>query len=74
VQIPGLNFQIGGGLGMDPALTDPSMLSSGGQMGNMFSQLSDAYGGINPPKAVSRDRNPSTGGPRQAQQRKPEGF
>lgn len=39
VQIPGLPFQIGGGLGMDPALSDPSLLEAPGlppELGNIF--------------------------------------
>lgn len=37
VQIPGLPFQIGGGLGVDPALKDPSLLESPQpDLGNLF--------------------------------------
>lgn len=55
VQIPGLPFQIGGGLGVDPALKDPSLLESPAlppELGNVFAG----------PQAQPRQRKPPTNG------------
>lgn len=60
VQIPGLPFQIGGGLGVDPALADPSLLES--------AAMPD-LGGNNPfgprtaePRTQPRQRKPQENG------------
>lgn len=60
VSIPGLDFQIGGGLGQDPALKDPSLLRSQGTGGDMFTSAIPK--GPNMPPGTSpipvRRRNP----------------
>jgi hypothetical protein len=77
VRVPGLDLQIGGGLGMDPAIKDPSMLTAGGGMGNTFSNMASAYGaGGTPPKAGQRgSRSPNLmSTSTDVKQRKPETF
>ena len=76
VRIPGLNFQIGGGLGMDPALDDPMMgMGGGGGLGSVFSNMANGLGQpgqrIGSGTAVNRVAPPSGS---QTKQRKPEGF
>ena len=46
VSIPGLSFQIGGGLGTDPALKDPSLLTKS-LPGDFFSPIQQQGGGTN---------------------------
>lgn len=65
VRIPGLNFQIGGGLATDPALKDPSLLSNPFE-GDLYSSLMPNGGQNNPGSvAVPKRRTPTstTGGP-----------
>ncbi len=66
VQIPGLPFQIGGGLGHDPAIDDPRSagLGSGSPMGTTFQDMLKGLGG--PGESSARGPAPS------ARQRKPE--
>lgn len=51
VSIPGIPFQIGGGLGRDPALKDPSLLEG------QAAAFPDLFGG--PGSALPRDMNPN---------------
>jgi hypothetical protein len=55
VQIPGLPFQIGGGLGVDPALADPSLLEQA------MPDVGDPFGEA-PRTAQPRQRKPSNNG------------
>lgn len=70
VSVPGLPFQIGGGLGTDPALMDPSLLVGSGREGPGAFKY-DPFGGapsspmgpamsLNAPSQVNR-RKPSNG-------------
>jgi hypothetical protein len=52
VRVPGLGIQIGGGLGMDPALKDPSMLTGRGLGGPRGASLRSPS-----PNATSLDPN-----------------
>jgi hypothetical protein len=56
VSIPGIPFQIGGGLGIDPALRDPSLLQAMAPMGNPFS------GGPSATQPGARRRTPEGNG------------
>lgn len=54
VQIPGLPFQIGGGLGTDPALADPSLLQSDPREVFKYSPFTHAEGEVPRGKAQPR--------------------
>jgi len=64
ISIPGLGFQIGGGLGRDPALGDPSLL----ELGNTFREFQPFQGvaqnqfNPTPPAAATTGSRPSSGG------------
>ncbi len=45
VRVPGLGIQIGGGLGMDPALKDPSLLTGRSMGSSVFGDLVNRSGG-----------------------------
>lgn len=68
VQIPGLGFQIGGGLGMDPALLDRSLLTGRDTMG----AGSNVFGGTSP--TGTQGGSPRGASTESAQLRKPKGF
>lgn len=75
VQIPGLPFQIGGGLGHDPALDDPTVLQTGGGggLGSAFSNMAASMGdpGQGQQRPGGGGRAPASSSVRQ---RKPEGL
>lgn len=65
VSIPGVPFQIGGGLGVDPALRNPSLLEGDNSWMERFRQVIDSIGGgagggrsSQPPQKAKR-RNPN---------------
>ena len=69
VSVPGLGFQIGGGLGMDPAQGNPSYLAGRDTQPSAFAGLQAGMGS-------ARGAAPNTGGTTsgRAQMRKPESF
>lgn len=62
VRIPGLNFQIGGGLATDPALKDPTLLNKPFE-GDMYSSIlpKGAQNNVGS-SAVPKRRSPTSGG------------
>ncbi len=74
IRIPGLNFQIGGGLGMDPALTDPSVLTGRGPgIEGVFGPMAGAYGAPGGQAQPGQRGSKAPGTPSKAQPRKPSG-
>jgi hypothetical protein len=75
VQIPGLPFQIGGGLGTDPALMDPSMLMGrGAQAPGQANPMQALFGNSGATgQAGQRGVQPKTPG-QQSRPRQPETF
>lgn len=58
VQVPGLGFQIGGGLGMDPALRDPSLLQQQDRGAMQFDPFQSLEGaGIPQPQRTAEPRS-----------------
>lgn len=57
VQIPGLGFQIGGGLGRDPALDNPALLMSDRNQG-LNDIMGSFFGGADKPPTSNRTAQP----------------
>jgi hypothetical protein len=83
VQIPGLPFQIGGGLGHDPALDDPTVLlgGGGGGLGSAFTNMAanmgtqgQRIGSGSAVKRVAPQAMQASATPGNVKQRKPEGL
>lgn len=83
IRIPGLDVQIGGGLGMDPALLDRSILSGRGMGAGTATPFQSAFAGLSGPGGArgaslrtpdARSLDPNTPSvPGQARPRKPAG-